>query len=117
MVFISNSLLIIIGLFTVHCAESRPCYFAKRLHKAISGAGTRDRCLIRIVVTHSDIDMGNIKMEYEKLYGRSLASDISVIFLPYSFYFSTRSNSISYFYLERYVWRLQEGIIGSRWIV
>jgi len=66
------------GLLAIlRCAESRPCYFAKRLHKAISGAGTRDRCLIRIVVTHSDIDMGNIKMEYEKLYGRSLASDIS----------------------------------------
>jgi len=59
------------------CAQDRACYFAKRLHKAISGAGTRDRCLIRIIVTHCDTDLGNIKREYEKLTGRSLAADVS----------------------------------------
>jgi len=66
------------GLLAIlRSAESRACYLAKRLHKAISGAGTRDRCLIRIVVTRCDIDLADIKREYEKLYGKSLAADIS----------------------------------------
>jgi len=64
-------------LAILRCAESRTCYFAERLHKATSGVGTNDRCLIRIVVTRCDTDLGDIKKEYEKLYGKSLAEDIS----------------------------------------
>jgi len=66
------------GLLAIlRCAQSQACYFAERLHKAISGMGTRDRCLVRLIVSHCDSDLGNIKREYEKLYGRSLAADIS----------------------------------------
>jgi len=66
------------GLLAIlRCAQSAARYFAERLHKAMSGAGTRDRSLIRIIITHCDTDLGNIKREYEKLYGRSLAADIS----------------------------------------
>ena len=73
--------LTILSFFTVRCAQSQACYFAERLHKAISGMGTRDRCLVRLIVSHCDSDLGNIKREYEKLYGRSLAADISVILI------------------------------------
>ena len=34
--------------------------------------------LIRILVTRCDIDLGNIKQEYEKKFGRSLQADVSV---------------------------------------
>ena len=74
--------------FAVRCAQSAARYFAERLHKAMSGAGTRDRSLIRIIITHCDTDLGNIKREYEKLYGRSLAADISVTF--FSLYYFRR---------------------------
>lgn len=66
------------GLLAIlRCARSPSSYFAERLHRAISGAGTRDGCLIRIIVTHCDTDLGNIKREYEKQYGRNLAADVS----------------------------------------
>lgn len=66
-------------LLTVKCADSKAEYFAQRLHQALSGAGTKDRTLIRIVVTRSDVDLGNIKKEYERLYESSLINDVTVI--------------------------------------
>ena len=35
--------------------------------------------LIRILVTRCDVDLGNIKREYEKKFGRSLQADVSVM--------------------------------------
>lgn len=43
--------------------------------------GTKDEDLVFIVVTRSEIDMENIKDEYNKMYHRSLAQDISVSFI------------------------------------
>lgn len=51
---------------------SPPIFFAKELNSAIAGAGTDDPKLIRLVVSRVEIDMGNIKEEYEKLYNKSL---------------------------------------------
>lgn len=62
----------------VQCAHNRPAYFAKRLNKAISGLGTKDNTLIRIIVSRSDIDLGSIKLEYLKMYGHSLQTDVAV---------------------------------------
>lgn len=42
------------------------------------------RCLIRIIASRCDIDLGSIKREYEKKFGRSLVTDISVILFVYS---------------------------------
>jgi annexin A7/11 len=52
----------------------RPAYFAELLHKSMSGAGTNDKALIRLVVSRAEFDMVEIKDAFQKKYGKSLAS-------------------------------------------
>ncbi|KAG7506479.1 annexin A4-like [Solea senegalensis] len=61
----------------VKCIKNTPAYFAGRLHKAMHGAGTKDRTLIRVMVSRSEIDMLDIRQEYMKKYGKSLYAHIS----------------------------------------
>jgi annexin A7/11 len=58
----------------VECVQSPSAYFANRLHKAMAGAGTEDVTLIRIIVSRSEIDLGTIKNEYERIYNKTLSS-------------------------------------------
>ncbi|XP_012277843.1 annexin B10 isoform X2 [Orussus abietinus] len=60
----------------VECVQSTPAFFAKRLHKAMAGAGTDDQTLIRIIVSRAEIDLGNIKEEYERIYDKTLESAV-----------------------------------------
>ncbi|XP_018019737.1 annexin-B12-like [Hyalella azteca] len=57
----------------VSSIENRPQFFAKCLHDAMKG---KDDALIRLIVTRAEIDLGTIKQEYQKLYGKSLESHI-----------------------------------------
>ncbi|XP_069481924.1 annexin A1-like [Ambystoma mexicanum] len=56
----------------VQCAVSKPAYFAERLFLSMKGSGTRDKQLIRIMVSRSAIDMNEIKAHYRRMYGVTL---------------------------------------------
>ncbi|XP_064170607.1 annexin A4-like isoform X1 [Anguilla rostrata] len=61
----------------VKCIKNTPAYFAERLHKAMQGAGTKDRTLVRIMVSRAEVDMLDIRQEYAQKYGKSLYTHIS----------------------------------------
>ncbi|KPJ07054.1 Annexin-B10, partial [Papilio machaon] len=51
-------------------------WFAMRLRAATQGAGTDDGCLVRVICSRAEIDLNDIKKEYERLYDKTLQSDI-----------------------------------------
>ena len=53
-------------------------YFAKTLHKAMKGLGTDDDTLVRIVASRCEVDMVQIKEEFQKEYKQSLGMFIAV---------------------------------------
>lgn len=58
----------------VETARNAPAYFAKKLHGSMAGAGTDDHTLIRIVVSRSEVDMVEIKQEFQRAYSKSLGN-------------------------------------------
>lgn len=63
-------------LSIVRCIQNKPRYFAAKLLKAMKGAGTDDRTLIRIIVSRCEVDMGQIKKEFHSLKGKTLEACI-----------------------------------------
>ncbi|GAB1610724.1 annexin-B12-like isoform X2 [Argonauta hians] len=63
-------------LAIVDAAENLKKYFAQRLYNSMSGLGTGDNDLIRVIVSRSEIDLADIKEYFEELYGQSLADFI-----------------------------------------
>lgn len=68
-------------LAVVKSIRNRPTYFAELLHAAMAGLGTRDSDLIRLVVSRSEIDMVDVRDQYQRLYNtpleKAIASDCS----------------------------------------
>lgn len=63
-------------LAVVRCAMNRNLFFAKCLHKSVAGMGTDDRALIRLCVTRCEIDLMDIKEEYQRTYNEPLKAAI-----------------------------------------
>ncbi|XP_011869187.1 PREDICTED: annexin B9-like [Vollenhovia emeryi] len=64
-------------LAIVKCVKNRPGFFAEQLYKSMKGLGTDDNRLIRLVVTRSEVDMGEIKDVFVHEYGEPLEDFIS----------------------------------------
>lgn len=59
-------------LAVVSCVQNRAAYFAKLLYDSMAGLGTRDTDLIRIIVSRSEVDLADIRQEFQRLYKKSL---------------------------------------------
>lgn len=66
------------SMISVKTVHNRPAYFAERLEAAMKGLGTDDDALIRIIVSRCEIDLANIKFEYERMHGKTLLSAVKV---------------------------------------
>lgn len=60
------------------CVKNRSGFFAEQLYKSMKGLGTDDDRLIRLVVTRSEVDMGEIKEAFKQQYNESLENFIYV---------------------------------------
>uniref|UniRef100_A0A3F2YWM9 Annexin n=1 Tax=Anopheles epiroticus TaxID=199890 RepID=A0A3F2YWM9_9DIPT len=60
----------------VECVQMAPHFFAKKLFKAMDGLGTDDKTLIRIIISRAEIDLQNIKDEFEQMYNKTLLSAV-----------------------------------------
>lgn len=63
-------------LAIVKSVRSKPAFFAERLYKSMKGLGTTDTVLIRTMVARAEIDMLDIKAEFQKMYSKTLYSFI-----------------------------------------
>ncbi|XP_041042157.1 annexin A1a [Carcharodon carcharias] len=56
----------------VKCTGNKPDYFAEKLYNSMKGYGTRDKMLIRILISRSEVDLKDIKVAYKAKYGTTL---------------------------------------------
>jgi annexin A7/11 len=62
-----------LGMHTLASVVLNPHkYFADRLHRSMKGAGTNDDTLIRVIVSRSEVDLVQIKHEFQRQYGQIL---------------------------------------------
>ena len=52
-------------------------YFAERLHSSMVGAGTKDKQLIRLIITRCERDLESVKQAYQRMFDKTLEAAIS----------------------------------------
>ncbi len=62
----------------MRCVRNKAGQFAARLHKAMKGLGTDDNTLLRICINRSEIDMVQIKEQFQSAFGDPLGKWIKV---------------------------------------
>ena len=55
---------------------SPPNYFARRINKSVKGLGTKDKMLIRNVVSREEVDMKEVRESYRNIFGKDMVEDI-----------------------------------------
>ncbi|GAB1607167.1 annexin A4 [Argonauta hians] len=60
----------------VRMSRSLPGFFAHRINKCIKGPGTKDKNLIRLLISRSEIDMVQVRQEYQKMFDETLDAAI-----------------------------------------
>lgn len=75
------------NLFPVEYVQSPSKFFAKCLYFSLKGFRSDNDALTRIIVSRSEIDLGDIKSEFEWLYDRKLARSINVTHQHHAFHF------------------------------
>ena len=73
----SNKILTSI-IYAILCPKE---YFAKRINYSIKGFGIKNKVLIRVLVSRSEIDLPQIKDYYKELYEKDMIDDIKKNFL------------------------------------
>lgn len=63
-------------LLAILNGDSQQKHYAERLHKSMAGLGTSDNALIRLCITRCEIDMLNIKKDFQAMFEDSLKSYI-----------------------------------------
>ena len=56
----------------VQSIRDRGAYFAGQINRCVKSPGTKEKDLIRIIVSRCEIDMADIKNDYKQLFGKSL---------------------------------------------
>lgn len=59
-------------LAIVKTIRNKQAFYAEMLHEAMKGLGTKDDDLIRLIVSRHEIDLAQIKSEYQRMYKKSL---------------------------------------------
>jgi hypothetical protein len=58
----------------VKSVRDRQGYLASILYKSMKGAGTKDTCLMRIIISRCEVDMVQIKKKFSELFNSDLVS-------------------------------------------
>lgn len=60
------------------CVRDKAAYFAGQIYKATKGLGTDDDTLIRVVVSRCEVDMVQIKEQFQSEYRQPLSQFVAV---------------------------------------